>query len=210
MKLHRKGLVIVISGPSGVGKGEIKKSLLNREGNNFFYSVSATTRKPRPGEKDGIDYFFMQKKDFKQKIKENFFLEYSKFVDHYYGTPYKNILQSLEEEKEILLEIDIKGALQIRKHKLHKDSVFIFIAPPSKQIIQERLKKRNSETDEEIQKRMLNYDKEMNLAYKYDYIVVNDEVKNAVDKIMSIIIAEHSKTKNSIDYYLTEIVKKGK
>ncbi|QTX02773.1 guanylate kinase [Candidatus Phytoplasma luffae] len=208
MQLHKKGLMIVISGPSGVGKGGIKKALLERKDNNFVYSISATTRKPREGEKDGIDYFFIKEKDFKKKIKENYFLEYNKFVNNYYGTPYKNVLKQLEEKKEVLLEVDIHGALMIRQHKIHKDSVFIFIAPPSKKILYERLRNRNSETEEEIRERMLNSEKEIKLAYKYDYIVVNDEINKSVDKIISIVTAEHSKTKNSIDYYLTEILKK--
>ncbi|MDV3167834.1 MAG: guanylate kinase [Candidatus Phytoplasma stylosanthis] len=209
MKLNKKGLIIVISGPSGVGKGEIKKTLLKRGNGNFVYSISATTRSPRPQEKNGKDYFFIKEEEFKKKIKENFFLEYNKFVNHYYGTPYKNVLKQLEEHKEVILEIDIEGALQIMQHKVHKDSVFIFIAPPSKKVLYERLKKRNSESPEDIKQRMLKSEKEIHLAYRYDYIVVNDEIDNAVDKIFSIIIAEHSKTKNSIDYYLTEILKKG-
>ncbi|MDV3196147.1 MAG: guanylate kinase [Candidatus Phytoplasma stylosanthis] len=209
MKLNKKGLIIVISGPSGVGKGEIKKTLLKRGNGNFVYSISATTRSPRPKEKNGKDYFFINEEEFKKKIQENFFLEYNKFVNHYYGTPYKNVLKQLEEHKEVILEIDIEGALQIMQHKVHKDSVFIFIAPPSKKVLYERLKKRNSESPEDIKQRMLKSEKEIHLAYRYDYIVVNDEIDNAVDKIFSIIIAEHSKTKNSIDYYLTEILKKG-
>ncbi|MFR0367849.1 guanylate kinase [Candidatus Phytoplasma palmae] len=208
MKLHQKGLLIIISGPSGVGKGQITKSLLKREKNNFIYSVSVTTRKPRKGEKEGKDYFFVDETDFQKKIQENYFLEYNKFVGNYYGTPYDLVNEQLEKGKEVVLEIDIQGALQIRKHKINKDSVFIFIAPPTRQCLYERLKKRNTESHEIIQKRIQKAKEEFSLAYKYDYIVVNDEIENAVDKILSIIVAEHSKTKNSISYYLTEILGK--
>ncbi|TVY12363.1 guanylate kinase [Candidatus Phytoplasma pini] len=209
MKLHIKGLMIVISGPSGVGKEEIKKSLFRREKNNFVYSISMTTRPPRVNEKDGIDYFFVSKEEFRKKIKENYFLEYNNFVDHYYGTPYRNILKQLKQEKkEVVLEIDVQGALKIKKHKVNKDGVFIFISPPSRQILYERLKNRNTESKDILLKRIAKADEEFNLAYKYDYIVVNDEIENAVDKIMSIITAEHSKVKNSINVYLSEIVNK--
>ncbi|WP_341266592.1 guanylate kinase [Candidatus Phytoplasma fraxini] len=206
MESHKKGFMIIISGPSGVGKGVITKSLLKQEKNNFYYSVSYTTREPRIGEIEGKDYFFISKLDFKKKIKEKFFLEHSKFIDNYYGTPYKQTLQKIEEGREILLEIDIKGALQIRKHKINKDCVFIFISPLTKDILKERLQKRNTETEENLQKRILKADQEIKLAYKYDYIVLNDEIENAVYKINSIIVAERSKTKNSIGYYFKDIL----
>ncbi|WP_323847874.1 MAG: guanylate kinase [Phytoplasma sp.] len=206
MGTHQKGFMIIISGPSGVGKGEIKKALLSQDNNNFYYSVSYTTREPRPDEEEGKDYFFINKLDFKKKIKEKFFLEHSKFINNYYGTPYKKTLDKIEEGKEILLEIDIEGALQIRKHKINKDCIFIFIAPLSIAILKERLQKRNTETEENLQKRISKADQEIKLAYKYDYIVLNDEVENAVNKINSIIVAERSKTKNSIGFYFTDIL----
>ncbi|MDC9031989.1 guanylate kinase [Columbia Basin potato purple top phytoplasma] len=209
MDLYKKGLMIVISGPSGVGKDAIKKQLLKKINNDLFYSISYTTREPRRGEKEGKDYFFINKEDFKNKIRENFFIEYNIFLNNYYGTAYKQILQKLEEGKKILLEIDIEGALKIREHKVNKDCVFIFIAPSSKEVLYKRLKKRNTETDQELNKRMLRADEEMKLAYKYDYIVINDEIDNAVNKIISILSAEHSKTKNIINFYLKEILQKG-
>lgn len=209
MDLYKKGLMIVISGPSGVGKDAIKKQFLKKINNDLFYSISYTTREPRRGEKEGKDYFFINKEDFKKKIRENFFIEYNIFLNNYYGTPYKQILQKLEEGKKILLEIDIEGALKIREHKVNKDCVFIFIAPSSKEVLYKRLKKRNTETDQELNKRMLRADEEMKLAYKYDYIVINDEIDNAVNKIISILSAEHSKTKNIINFYLKEILQKG-
>ncbi|RAM57790.1 guanylate kinase [Candidatus Phytoplasma oryzae] len=207
MKLHKKGLMIVISGPSGAGKGTILKSLFQRKGHNFSYSVSMTSRPPRSYERNQKDYFFVTKEQFKKKIKENYFLEYKKFVHNYYGTPYKKLLEKLKKGKEVILELDIQGALEIRKHELNKNSVLIFITPPSKQHLYKRLIKRNTEIEEVLKKRLKKADEEFKLAYKYDYIVVNDEVENAVDKIISIIVAEHSKTKNSISYYLEKILK---
>ncbi|MGE9276867.1 MAG: guanylate kinase [Candidatus Phytoplasma pruni] len=208
MRLHKKGLVIVISGPSGVGKGTLTKALLKKEGHNFVYSSSMTTRAPRTGEIEGKDYFFVDQAFFQQKIKEKYFLEYNKFIGNYYGTPYDKVLDQVEEGKEVILEIDVQGSLQIRKHKISKDAVFIFIVPPTKQALYNRLKKRNTESEEIICQRMDKADQEFLLAYKYDYIVVNDDIDKAVDKIISIIIAEHSKVKNSISFYLTEILNK--
>lgn len=210
MKLHKKGLMVVISGPSGVGKGQIKKALFKRKGHNFVYSVSMTTRSPRLGEKNGVDYFFVDEPYFKKKIKENYFLEYNYFINHYYGTTYQSVIEKLEKGYEIFLEIDVQGSLQIKKHKISKDGVFIFIAPPSKECLYKRLKKRNTESEEVIQERMKKADEELLLAHKYDYIVVNDEVENTVDKILAIVIAEHSKVKNSISSYflISEMFKK--
>ncbi|WP_017192627.1 guanylate kinase [Italian clover phyllody phytoplasma] len=208
MRLHKKGLVIVISGPSGVGKGTLTKALLKKEGHNFVYSSSMTTRAPRTGEIEGKDYFFVDQAFFQQKIKEKYFLEYNKFIGNYYGTPYDKVLDQVEEGKEVILEIDVQGSLQIRKHKISKDAVFIFIVPPAKQALYNRLNKRNTESEEIIRQRMDKADQEFLLAYKYDYIVVNDDIDKAVDKIISIIIAEHSKVKNSISFYLTEILNK--
>ncbi|WCA22324.1 guanylate kinase [Candidatus Phytoplasma oryzae] len=212
MKLHKKGLIIVISGPSGVGKGTIIKSLLKRPVYEFYYSVSMTDRMPRQGEKNGKDYFFVTKAYFQKKIKEKYFLEYKKFINNYYGTPYKQIFENFKKGKKVILELDVQGALELKKlefknNNFNKESVFIFVTPPTKKHLYERLTKRNTEKKEILIKRLQKADEEFKLAYKYDYIVVNDKVENVVDKIISIIIAEHSKIKNIIHYYSKKILK---
>ncbi|MGM0496097.1 MAG: guanylate kinase [Bacillota bacterium] len=199
MKLNERGLLVVISGPSGVGKGTIRKALFNIPDNNFCYSVSMTTRKPRIGEVDGIDYFFVSREEFEERIKNNGFLEYAEFVGEYYGTPIDYIETQLDKGKEVIVEIEVQGALQVREKS--PDAVFIFIVPPSKKSLIDRLKVRGTEEDAKIQERIEKAKREFGLAYKYDYIVVNDEVNNAADRIYAIIRAEHAKTERSIHRY---------
>lgn len=199
MKLDDKGLLVVISGPSGVGKGTVRKALFEREGHDLVYSVSMTTRKPREGETEGKEYYFVTKEEFKKKISEGKMLEYAEFVNNYYGTPLDKINEQLESGKEVVLEIEVQGAMQV-KEKM-KDAIFIFIAPPSMASLYERLTSRGTETEEIIRERCEKAKREVGLANMYDYIVVNDEVKNAADKIIAIIRAEHAKTKRTIDKY---------
>lgn len=199
MKLDDKGLLVVISGPSGVGKGTVRKALFEREGHDLVYSVSMTTRKPREGETEGKEYYFVTKEEFEKKISEDKMLEYAEFVNNYYGTPLDKINEQLESGKEVVLEIEVQGAMQV-KEKM-KDAVFIFIAPPSMASLYERLTGRGTETEEVIKERCEKAKREVGLANMYDYIVVNDEVKNAADKIIAIIRAEHAKTKRTIDKY---------
>lgn len=200
MKLNNRGLLVVISGPSGVGKGTVRKALFDMPNHNLTYSVSMTTRKIRPGEVDGKDYYFVTKDEFKNKIKEGKLLEYAEFVGNYYGTPLDKVNEKLEAGSEVVLEIDVEGARQV-KEKM-PDCVMIFIAPPSKQSLYDRLRKRGTESEEIIQERVSKADREFKKAYLYDYIVVNDEVNNAADRIMAIIRAEHAKTSRTIHKYL--------
>ncbi len=199
MKLNEHGLLIIISGPSGVGKGTVRKALFEMEGHDLVYSISMTTRPQREGEVDGVDYFFVSVKEFKQRIKEDKFLEYAKFVGNYYGTPKDKIDEQLARGKEVVLEIEVQGANQVREKA--KDGVFIFIAPPSRDALYRRLSRRGTENKTSIQKRMDKANREFPLAHQYDYIVVNDEVRNAADRIMAIIRAEHAKTRRSIYKY---------
>jgi len=200
MKLNERGLLIVISGPSGVGKGTVRRALFQMTGHDLVYSVSMTTRAPRAGEVDGVDYYFVSKEVFLERIKNNQFLEWAEFVGNYYGTPRDKIEAQLEEGKEVVLEIEVEGALQVRKQM--KDAVFIFIVPPGKKALYERLKERGTDTPEMIEKRMQKAESEFLLAHKYDYIVVNDEVHNAADRIMAIIRAEHARTERTIHNYI--------
>ena len=199
MKLNERGLLIVISGPSGVGKGTVRKALFEMEGHDLVYSTSMTTRSPREGEVEGVDYYFVSKEEFEQRIKDDKFLEYAKFVGHYYGTPKDKVEEQMALGKEVVLEIEVQGAAQVREKA--RDGVFIFIAPPNKEALYRRLLRRGTEGTKTIQKRMDKADREFPLAHKYDYIVVNDEVRNAADRIMAIVRAEHAKTERSIYKY---------
>lgn len=200
LKLNERGLLVIISGPSGVGKGTIRKALFDLPGHNFCYSVSMTTRKPRPGEVDGQDYFFVSREEFERRIKENGFLEYAEFVGEYYGTPLDYIDKQMSLGKEVIVEIEVQGALQVKERL--PEAVFVFIVPPSRQTLIERLTNRGTDTSDKIKKRIEKAESEYPLAYKYDYIVVNDEVYNAADRIYAIIRAEHAKTERSIHRYI--------
>ncbi len=203
MKLNQRGLLVVLSGPSGVGKGTVRRALFQKPNHDLVYSVSMTTRPPRLGEVDGVDYYFVSKETFLARIKDNKFLEWAEFVGNYYGTPRDKIEEQLDQGKEVVLEIEVEGALQVRKQM--KDAVFIFLVPPGKEALYERLISRGTDTNEMIQKRMSKAESEFLLAHKYDYIVVNDEVNNAADRIMAIIRAEHAKTERTIHNYLKMI-----
>ena len=200
MKLNNRGLLIVLSGPSGVGKGTVRKAFFELEGHNLVYSISMTTRKPRAGEQNGTDYFFVSKEEFEEKIKKGQMLEYAEFVNNYYGTPVDEVEKQLSNGNEVVLEIEVQGALQVREKM--KDAIFIFIAPPSMEALEKRLKTRGTEPEDVIKQRIDKARSELNLAYKYDYIVVNDEVTNAADRIMAIIRAEHAKTERTIHKYM--------
>ncbi len=199
MKLNDKGMLIVISGPSGVGKGTVRKALFEKRGHRLVYSISMTTRKPRQGEVDGVDYYFVSREEFQKRIDNNQFLEWAEFVGNYYGTPKDKVEEQIEMGKEVVLEIEVNGALQVLSKV--KDAVSIFIVPPGKQALYDRLRRRGTEPEEVIQERMAKANREFQLAHKYDYIVVNDDVDNAADRIMAIIRAEHAKTERSIYKY---------
>ena len=200
MKLNQRGLLIVLSGPSGVGKGTVRNALFEMPEQEFVYSVSMTTRAPRPGEVDRVDYYFVSKEEFERQIAAGNLLEYAEFVGNYYGTPKDKVEEQLNKGKEVILEIEVNGALQVRDKC--KDAVFIFLVPPTRRALYDRLKSRGTECEERILARINKANKEFRLAHQYDYIVVNDEIYNAADRIMAIIRAEHAKTFRSIHEYL--------
>ena len=182
----RKGLLMVVSGPSGTGK--VCSELL-AQAEDLAYSISATTRQPRAGEVDGKNYYFMDKADFEQKIAEGGFLEYANVYGNYYGTPLGKIEERLAKGEDILLEIDTQGALNVMKKC--PDGLFIFLVPPSLAELERRIRGRGSETEESLQKRMGSACKEIEDGKKYSYVVVNDTVKHAVQRILAIRAAEH-------------------
>lgn len=184
------GLLVVISGPSGSGKGTICKKLIE-DLESIKVSVSATTRKPRVGEIEGKNYFFIDEENFKNKIKNEEFLEYALVYGNYYGTPKKAVLKELENGKDIILEIDIQGALKVKEN--YSKGVFIFILPPSLEELKNRIEGRGTDSEEVIRGRLKCAYDELNYAFQYDYVVLNDEVEIAVDKIKEIISAEKNK-----------------
>lgn len=200
MKLNQKGLLIVLSGPSGVGKATVRKALFKSPDHKFTYSVSMTTRKPREGEVEGQDYYFVSEEEFLKRIKEGRFLEYAKFVGNYYGTPIEQVQKMIEQGDEVVLEIEVEGAMQV-KAKM-PDAVLVFIAPPTYGALKTRLLGRGTETEEIIMERISKAHRELTLAAGYDYIVINDDVDNAADRIKAIIRAEHAKCRRSLNGYL--------
>lgn len=188
IKTKKTGTLIVISAPSGAGKGTICRELLKRN-DNLCMSISMTTRSPREGEENGVDYYFVSKEEFEKRISEGKFLEYAKVHnDNYYGTPKDKVDEWLKEEKDVILEIDIQGALEINDKV--KEAIFIFIMPPSMQILKQRLIRRNTETKEQLIERFKTAYKEINEVSKYNYVVINDDINLAVKKIESILTAE--------------------
>lgn len=176
--------LFVISGCSGVGKGTVLKEFMARNSKDFMLSVSCTTRKPRPGEVDGVNYFFLTPEDFQDCIKKDKFLEYAQFAGNFYGTKQKYINQKFEEGMNIILEIETQGALQVKKKM--PEAVLIFIAPPSIEELEHRLRGRHTEDEETIQKRLNLVKTELERSKQYDYVVVNDDLERAIAEVESI------------------------
>ncbi|MGE5371859.1 MAG: guanylate kinase [Solirubrobacterales bacterium] len=183
-----RGILFVVSGPSGVGKGTIRENLMVT-GIDLVYSISATTRKPRAGEVDGRDYFFIEESRFESMIQNGELLEWARVYTNYYGTPRDFVMQNLDAGKDVLLEIDMQGALQVKS--AFPEGVFIFIKPPCREALAERLRTRGKDAEEEIARRLGEFDQEMQYIVHYDYVVVNDELESAVSQVRAIICAEH-------------------
>ncbi|WLD95101.1 guanylate kinase [Alkalihalobacillus sp. AL-G] len=198
MKKER-GILFVLSGPSGVGKGTVNRSLRN-QWNELEYSISVTTRQPREGEQDGVDYFYKSRETFEKMIEQNELLEWAEYVGNYYGTPLQYVEHSLQNGKDVLLEIEVQGALQVRK--LVPEGVFIFLVPPSLDELRNRIVGRGTETDDLIENRMLVAREELEMMDHYDYVVENDEIQSACERIKAIAKAEHCKKDRIKKQYL--------
>jgi guanylate kinase len=192
-----KGLLIVLSGPSGVGKGTVC-SVLRGKIPDLVYSVSATTRLPREGEVDGVNYFFKSREQFQDMIARDALLEHAEYVGNYYGTPRDFVERMLASGKDVILEIEVQGALKVKQK--FPDGIFVFLLPPSLDELKQRITGRGTESTDTINNRMTVAVEEMNLLQHYDYAVLNDEIDAACDRIRSIIVAEHCRRERYVPY----------
>ncbi|MDZ5474397.1 guanylate kinase [Bacillus sp. 31A1R] len=187
--MQEKGLLIVLSGPSGVGKGTVRKEIFSQPDTAFEYSISMTTRTPRAGEVDGVDYFFKTREEFEGLIEQGKLLEYAEFVGNYYGTPVDYVRETLDRGKDIFLEIEVQGARQVREK--FPEGLFIFLSPPSLSELKNRIVTRGTETEDVINNRMKTAREELEMMHLYDYVVENDQIELACERIKAIVVAEH-------------------
>lgn len=195
--MNQQGILVVVSGFSGAGKGTLMKELLKRY-DNYALSVSATTRQPREGEKDGEDYFFVNRGYFQQMIEEGRLVEYAQYVNHYYGTPRDYVEKKMAEGKDVILEIEIQGALKVKKR--FPDALLIFVTPPSAGELRRRLVGRGTETIEVINARLRRAAEEASGMEAYDYLLINDEIDACVEQMHQLITLQHSKTCYHLDF----------
>lgn len=197
--MSERGLLIVFSGPSGVGKGTVRQEIFSTPNHKFEYSVSMTTRPQRPGEVDGVDYFFRTREEFEDLIKKGQMLEYAEYVGNYYGTPLSYVNETLDKGIDVFLEIEVQGALQVKKKV--PDGVFIFLTPPDLEELQDRLAGRGTDSQEVIAQRIERAKEEIALMREYDYAVVNDQVPLAAERVKRIIETEHFRVERVIGRY---------
>ena len=193
--MEKKGKTFIISGPSGVGKSTVLRTLFEGR-DDLYFSVSATTRAPRPTETPDVDYRFIEAETFRQWIGEGEFLEYAEYVGNFYGTPKRYVDEAMEAGKDVILDIEVQGAAQV--HELRPEVVRIFVAPPSWEELERRLKARGTDSPEKIQERLLRAKVELESADSYDYFVINDTVESAVKELRSIMLAEHCRPADRI------------
>ncbi len=192
--MKKKGMIIIVSAPSGAGKTSICDALIESD-KNIVYSVSTTTREPRKGEKNGKEYYFVNDSDFKKMVKEKMFVEWAKVHDHFYGTSKKVLEQTINKGKDILLDIDVQGAVKIKKQ--YKNALMIFITTPTLKVLKERLIKRNKDSLEVIKTRVENAKRELTYLPKYDYLILNDKLDESIKQAKSIICAERLSIKRN-------------
>ena len=192
-----RGLLIVLSGPSGVGKGTVRAAVFANNQFQYVYSVSATTRAQRPGEVDGKDYYFVSREEFETMIQNEDLLEYAEYVGNYYGTPIQKIEENLAAGHDVFLGIEVQGAMKVKERM--PEGIFIFLAPPNLEELESRITGRGTDAAHVIQERMATAKEEIELMQHYDYVVVNDQVQHAVDKINAIIQSEHLKVERVVD-----------
>ena len=197
--MAERGLLIVLSGPSGVGKGTVRKAVFNSKEMDIEYSISMTTREMRAGEKDGIDYFFRTKNEFERLINNGGLLEYAQYVGNYYGTPLDYVEETLNDGKDVFLEIEVNGAMQVRSKM--PEGVFIFLTPPDINELKSRILNRGTDELDIVEKRLAKAVEEIKMMRYYDYAVENDKVENAVKKIKHILESEHLKVPRVINQY---------
>ena len=193
--MEKKGKTFIISGPSGVGKSTVLRTLFEGR-DDLYFSVSATTRAPRPTETPDVDYRFIEAETFRQWIGEGEFLEYAEYVGNFYGTPKRYVDEAMEAGKDVILDIEVQGAAQV--HELRPEAVRIFVAPPSWEELERRLKARGTDSPEKIQERLLRAKVELESADSYDYFVINDTVESAVKELRAIMLAEHCRPADRI------------
>ena len=196
--MNKKGILIVVSGFSGAGKGTLMKELMRKYPENYALSISATTRGPRDGEVAGREYFFLSREKFEKMIANNELIEYAKYVDNYYGTPRAYVEEQLEAGKDVILEIEIQGALKVKEK--FPETLLLFVTPPSARELKDRLVKRGTESMEVILSRMERAREEAKGMDRYDYLVINDVLEDCVDEVHKIIQGEHRKTFRNMDF----------
>ena len=196
--MNEKGILIVVSGFSGSGKGTLMKELLTRYPDTYALSISATTRSPREGEVDGREYFFVSKDEFEKMIAKGELIEYAKYVENYYGTPRDYVEKKLDEGKDVILEIEIQGALNVKK--MFPDTLLLFVTPPSAEELKKRLVGRGTETMDVIESRMDRACEEAEGMENYDYLIVNDSLDSCVEEMHSIIRGEHRRSSRNCEF----------
>ncbi|MFR5602015.1 MAG: guanylate kinase [Lachnospiraceae bacterium] len=195
--MNQRGILVVVSGFSGSGKGTLMKALLERY-DNYSLSISATTRSPRPGEADGREYFFVSQDRFEQMIRAEELIEYAKYVNNYYGTPKSYVLEQMDAGKDVILEIEIQGALKVKEK--FPDTLLLFVMPPSAQELRHRLTGRGTETQDVIEARLKRAADEADSMISYDYILINDDIDGCVEQMHQLIQSQHYRVSNNLDF----------